>query len=326
MNMKIALARNRRRNELPALAAGLVCLGLSIPTAAQAQSPTAPNDHERRAIAEALFDEAKSLMAAERYGEACPKFAESQSVDPAVGTLLNLANCFEKLGRTASAWAEFRAAATAARAKGQYERAEIARRRAAALERVLVRLAIVPPKDSSEKLEIRQNGQIVGRVSWGVALPVDPGRYVIEASVSGKRAFRTEVDVPNKPGTQVTTIIPQLDDGFTAGQLQRGIGIGIGTIGIVSLVAGGALGAQAIRWNSDSATHCNAGNVCDEAGVALRRDAVAFGNASTAAFIIGAAAGVGGIVLYATAPKNPPTTVGFGAIGSGVGLNVGGVF
>jgi len=329
--MHAALARNRQRNRHLALALALAHAGLLAPADATAQSRPVRDAHERKAAAQALFDEARSLMVARRHAEACPKFAESQALDPAVGTLLNLADCLEKLGRTASAWAEFRAAVAAARAKGQTDRAEVARRRATALERVLVRLVIVPPNESSETVEIRKNGAVVGRASWGVPIPVDPGRYLIEASVSGTRSFRTEVDVPNKPGTQVKAIVPPLWDAawsrqLAVGQVQRGFGIAVGALGVVSVVTGGVLGAQAIRRNSDSATHCTAGNICDAAGVELRRDALMLGNAATAAFIVGAAAGAGGIVLYVTAPKHPPPHVGFGAVGSGAGIFVGGTF
>src|ERR1700678_3583891 len=66
------------------------------------------------AAAEALFDEGKALMAAGNYASACPKFAESNRLDEGIGTSLWLADCFEKNGQTASAWAEFRAAAALA--------------------------------------------------------------------------------------------------------------------------------------------------------------------------------------------------------------------
>ena len=93
-----------------------------------------------RATAEALFQEAKKLKAAEEYDAACPKFAASQKLDPALGTLLNLADCHEQQGLTASAWAEFLEAATLARRAGQAERAKVAKERATALEGRLTRL------------------------------------------------------------------------------------------------------------------------------------------------------------------------------------------
>ena len=325
--MKTAHVRDRNRFGWRGFIANLLCLGLWLPAEAWAQSPTVRDDYAQRAAAEALFVEAKSLMADQRYADACPKFAASQAMDPAVGTRLNLADCLEKLGHTASAWVEFRAAAAAAQAKGQTERADIARKRAAGLERVLVRLSVLPPPGPNDDVEIRKNGNILERGSWGVALPVDPGRHVIEALISGNQVFRIEVEVPKKPGTVVTTAIPMLDDSLlTKRRVQRGFTMALGAVSLVSLVAGGVLGAQAIGRNSESTPHCNQWNLCDETGVALRRNATMLGNASTAAFIVGTTAGAGAIVLYVATPKSPSMKIGFGAMHSGVGINVGGAF
>ncbi len=325
--MKTIRARSRYQIGRRGFVACWICFGLWVPTPALAQSPSVLDDYAKRAAAEALFDEAKTLMAARRFADACPKFAASQAMDPAVGTRLNLANCLEKLGRTASAWAEFRAAGAAARAKGQTEREDIARRRAASLERVLVRLSVQAPAGANDDIEIRKNGIMLERGSWGVALPVDPGRYVIEALISGNHAFRTEVDVPSKPGTVVKTVIPTLDEpAFSKRRVQRGFVIALGSTSLMSLFAGGILGTQAIGRNSESMRHCNGENFCDETGMALRRDATTLGNSSTAAFILGATTGLGAIVLHLATPKTPPTNIGFGAIHSGVGLIVGGAF
>jgi uncharacterized protein HemY len=75
-----------------------------------------------KATAEALFAEGRRLMSSGNYATACQKFAASQKLDPALGTSLNLADCYDKSGRTASAWAESRDAAAAAHRVGSKDR------------------------------------------------------------------------------------------------------------------------------------------------------------------------------------------------------------
>src|SRR5262245_52850537 len=69
------------------------------------------------ATAEALFRQGRQAMEAKSYAQACPKFAESQKLDPAAGTLMNLATCEEKLGKLASAWQHWKEAIDALPAK-----------------------------------------------------------------------------------------------------------------------------------------------------------------------------------------------------------------
>ena len=97
---------------------------------------------EASPVAEALYREGKRLIEANRVAEACIKFAESQRVEPATGTLLNLANCHEKEGKTATAWAEFTQVAGTADLKGQTRRAAFAHEHADALEKNLHSLVV----------------------------------------------------------------------------------------------------------------------------------------------------------------------------------------
>ena len=75
---------------------------IRMPTPALAETSAS-----QRASAEALFQQATKLMDEKRYGEACEKLAGSQDLDPALGTMLYLADCYEHAGRSASAGALF---------------------------------------------------------------------------------------------------------------------------------------------------------------------------------------------------------------------------
>src|SRR6516164_8031146 len=92
--------------------------------------------------ARVLFSDARSLTAQGKYEQACPKFEESQRLDPGIGTLFNLADCWEHIGRTASAWGRFLDVAAQAKMAGQADREKVARERAAMLEPKLSRLTI----------------------------------------------------------------------------------------------------------------------------------------------------------------------------------------
>ena len=97
---------------------------LSVATAARGD----PTPNEVRA--ENLYNSAKEHMARNEYAVACDELRESDDLDPQVGTELNLAYCYEQIGRTASAWSTWLKAAAAATAKGETERADVASVRA----------------------------------------------------------------------------------------------------------------------------------------------------------------------------------------------------
>src|SRR5579872_1217551 len=92
--------------------------------------------------ATALFDEGRKLMGQKRYAEACPKLAESQRLAPSGGTLINLAECYEHAGQTASAWGAWKDVAARANAAGKGDVERNAVIRATALEPALAKLTI----------------------------------------------------------------------------------------------------------------------------------------------------------------------------------------
>jgi hypothetical protein len=174
-----------------ALIAGLGCsLALLGAQTAAAQTET------RTAVAEALYRQARDLMAAGNYDEACPKLAESQRLDPGGGTLLNLAVCHEAVGKIATAWSEFHEALSLARRDGRTDRDDLAKERIAALAGRLPRLIIdVSAASRLVDLAIELDGALLGRPTWGSALPVDPGRHTVVTTAPGRVRWERQVDV-----------------------------------------------------------------------------------------------------------------------------------
>ncbi|HEY6459440.1 MAG TPA: hypothetical protein VIY73_04790, partial [Polyangiaceae bacterium] len=166
------------------------CLALATfaatPAFAQSPSPAPapaapagpqPAATDTRALAETLFFTARGLMEAGRYAEACGKLNESYRLDPAAGTLLNLAVCNEKIGKIASAWGEFRDAQAEARRMNRPDREQLASDRIKAIEPELPFLTVtVPPAVRALRgVEISRNGIPLQSAAWDTDLPVDPG-------------------------------------------------------------------------------------------------------------------------------------------------------
>src|SRR5262249_48649017 len=150
-----------RRLALPLLGS---ILALSSP--ALAQSPNAR-------AAEGLFQQGVSLLQSGQTKEACEKFVASYGLDPANGTLQNVASCHEKEGTTASAWSEWLELAGKAAQANQKEREQLARSRAGELAKDLSRLELRFASNSNVAT-IEIDGQTVARSGWTAPLPLDP--------------------------------------------------------------------------------------------------------------------------------------------------------
>jgi len=319
----------RRHGRILGAALGVTALLAVVPaTTARAQS----SPGSEKITAEALFEDGRRLAAEGKYGDACPKFQASQKLDPSAGTLLNLASCWEKQGRTASAWGTYREAASAADAAGRKDYVATAQRHADALVPKLARLT-VNVDQPVDGLLIKRDGAPVDRAEWGVPIPVDAGSHTIEASAPGHKGWATAVAV-GQDGAQATLSVPVLeaapqeappaapppaavapapvmvpvgpgststDQGSSA---QRPIGMVLAGIGVVGLGIGAGLSLEAKAKYNDSLNNCEATNpdLCGPTGLSQRDSARSAGNAATVAVGVGAAALVGGLVVWLTAP------------------------
>lgn len=167
---------------------------LAAPRAAHAQT-----DPQQKAAAEALFDEGKQLLSQGQFEGACRRFEQSQEIDPGVGTLLYLGDCYERTGRLASAWATYREAASAAAAAGQGERTRIADERARRLAPVLSKLVLLVPQDDRVAgFELLLDNRVLSPALFGVPFPIDAGQHEVTARVPGRAAWSNVIEIkPN---------------------------------------------------------------------------------------------------------------------------------
>jgi hypothetical protein len=298
-------------------AAALLVLGAASAGAARADGPSPA----AVAAAETAFDEAKRLLREERFEEACRKLEESQRLAGAAGTLLNLADCYEKTGRTASAWVTFRSAASAARSKGQRAREAEARERAARIEPQLTRLRIaVSPEARLPGLQVRQGDVLLGEELWGLPTPIDPGKVRVAASAPGHREWSREIAAES--GHTIDVLVPVLQPLPKAvatpprpppdagGGTQRTAALVAGGVGVAAIVVGSVFGIDALakKDESNAGGACDSNDFCNPDGLELRDSAVNSANLSTAFFVGGAVALAAGAVLWLTAPSPAAVT------------------
>lgn len=305
-------------NASAALLAGLLL------QAAPAHAESA--DSTARTAAVDLFDAAQALIKKGRFEEACPKLAESYRLDPQLGALLHLADCYEKTGRIASANASFKDAVELAERRGD-PRGQLAAERASALEPRLSRLRI-DVKGKVPGLEVRRDGLLLAEGSWGLAISVDPGEHTIVASAPGYEGFERKVKVAGEKKSETIEIpllrkLPEKSEpagsstGADPGRVdigtdnpggtQRALGWIAGGVGVAGIAVGVVFTVQKSSKLDERANVCPSGIGCPE-GSKLRVDdltgqARSAQTIATIGFIGGGVALAAGAALLLTAPS-----------------------
>ncbi|MEY4545342.1 MAG: hypothetical protein RL685_1537 [Pseudomonadota bacterium] len=288
-------------------------------------APSSAQDAQSQA-AEALYRQAKSLMAQEKYAEACEKFSASQSLEPGLGTLLYLGDCYERAGRFASALAIFHDARDFARnSSEEKEREHLASVRAAALEPRVPKLELrLGSEELPDDLQITLNGTPVEQRDLNRPMPHDAGTYEVHFSAPGYQTFTTSVELRNGENRSAVVKVPRLielggsaaapgprqrsprDSGSGRGDTQRVVGWVVGATGLALGIGAGVFSVLAASRNSASKNNCNEQdpNRCSSRGVSAREDAKDLALAATVAGVAGGVGLAGGLMLHLTAPTS----------------------
>jgi hypothetical protein len=320
------------------LTSSVVLVSLALPGIASAETTD-------RSAAVALFDEAERLMAAGDFAHACPKYAESERIDPQLGALLHLADCYEKAGEIASAWAAFRDAAELADRNAD-DRSRTARARATALEAKLPHLTIkLAAAANVAGLEVIRDGVGVSDAVFGVAVPVDPGDHVVEAQAPGKLPWKTKLQISAGDKNGLVTIPELAPAPVTAtaapgagptpsaalasnaapapaeGRTQRTLGwtaLGLGAVGIgLGIVFEAQRGSKLTERDGI----CPSGVGCSPDDISkiddLTNQARSAGTSGAVALVAGGVLAVGGVTLILSAPSSSPRVAFSPVLGAG---------
>lgn len=293
------------------------------------------------ARADVLFRDAQVLVQKGQLTEACAKFAESQRLDPANGTLLNLAICHEKEGKYATSYKELQellGILQNSKTADDRERTKVANERLKIVEKRMTRVSFdvsaLPPNPT-----LTLDGEKVQDAS--AAIPLDPGSHAVEVNAPQKKPGRKTFDVRD-PGAMTVKLDPLEDNapappkasdppragspetdkpedkssgGFWNGQ--RVLGAVVAGVGLVGIGVGTYFGLDTFSKKAERDKHCN-DKVCDATGLKLHDDAGSSATISTIGVGVGGAAFILGAILFVTAsPKAPESsvTVGFGPNG-----------
>jgi tetratricopeptide (TPR) repeat protein len=302
--------------------AALLLVALAFATPAAAAPNATPISSDDKALAETLFFAGRGLIDAGRIADACDKFTESYRLDPAPGTLLNLAVCHQKLGKVASAWGEFRQTLAEAKKMGRADRAEFSAKQIAELEPQLPYLKIEVPH-RVPGLEVLRNGRVLTAAAWDTELPVDPGAVEIVARAPGYREQKVVVTIALKEHRSI--VVPPLElapakIADTGWSTTRAIGASTFLVGLASggLAAYFAVRAADAKGRSDDNCPVVDGDRrCNEVGVSAMKTANTYAwlaNGGTALAVVGL--GVGTYLFVVGGPR----AVRFDVAASSAGL------
>jgi hypothetical protein len=280
------------------------------------------------AEAEALFRDGRALIKAGKLAPGCDKLAASERLESSVGTLLNLGDCREKLGKLASAWASFRKAeALARRTGGDEKRQTEAERRARLLEPRLANLEI-RVGHRIDGLIVRRDEEQVDDAGWNTALPVDPGRYTVTAEAPGYTAWRTTITIAPGATRQVVEVPdlvraapPPTETGAVpwppprphalrpvaergTWSTTRGVSAVLGVVGVGALGTGIYFGLHARDLENRADERCPAAQCTDPEGLRLNDQAKTSALRANVLYIAGGAALATAAVLWFVGAPN----------------------
>jgi hypothetical protein len=172
--------------------ATLLALTLALAAVAGGAGPARAQAPARDAVVgEAAFRDGRRLLKAGQVAAACERFGDSMRADPAPGTLANLADCEERLGRVASAWRHWQQAAAQMAAADPRRAPALAR--AHRLEPRVPRLTVRREAGAPQGTAVECDGEPLDGTAPAAPLALDPGTHRLRVTAPGREPRGYEV-------------------------------------------------------------------------------------------------------------------------------------
>jgi hypothetical protein len=298
------------------------------------------------ALATELFNQARDSVKSGDHATACPKFAESQRLDPKVGTLLNLASCLDKIDDLAGALHALQQAVNLCESTKD-RRLKHARKELEKLEPRVPRLTLELASGAPEGILIKRNAVELTTAILNSPLPVNPGKHVIEVTAPGHEPRTFEIElvesehktqaiapgpaiVEPEPASAPTAPEPVRDEGpRDTGTSSGGSTLGwvLGGIGVAGLAVATVTGVMILGKNSTASSHCE-NNLCDAEGMDAAQSGKDLIPINTVAWAVGVVGiGSGAVLLLTSGPSSPSgESASRPSPPRGIGIQLGGTF
>lgn len=316
-------------------------------------------------VADALFREARDLVQAGKIAQACPKFAESYRLDPAPGTLYNLAECEEKDGKIASSLERWRTLIDLLTSSNKLTdpRLPVARQHTAELTRRVPRLVLRIKAGAPRETVVLYDGVELRAASLNTELPIEPGAHTVLARAayrhdgefkivvkeselkelivepggpddtaprpagSGAGASSAGPQVAGAPGGSGAPAAGSIDLLSPPPSMRRTAGLVVGGVGVAALVGAGVTGLMLNNRRDTISERCNpVTKQCDSEGLDAAQSGKTLVPLNLGLWIAGVVGAGAGAYLFFTSPSGASAQVGAGTTGSSSSLWVSGRF
>ncbi|HEY6559859.1 MAG TPA: hypothetical protein VI072_21395 [Polyangiaceae bacterium] len=263
------MTRARRVGEFSLLAVMLSALTAG----AQAADATLP------AAAEALFRAGRDALNEGNIPVACERFRESLRLEPAVGTLFNLASCEERLGNVTQAWQYCRRLLDELPRRDS--RRATVRRQLEVLDARVPRVTLLLAPHAPPSTQVRRGGVGLTTASFAVPLPLEVGKHELLVTAPGRAKRRYTLEL--REGARQTLMIEPGPEVSTRAEMamrppqerappdhptsvQRTLGIGAVGFGVAAAIVSVSAGVLLVAANERKDALC-AAKGCTEEGL-----------------------------------------------------------